>query len=159
VLCVSADVGQGEEAVILVKSSRDLLSGLKEAQVPVDLGWVAENTSKGPCVCLVVRAQGADVGELVGEVYFDAGDEEDRRLVRLLGSQPRLQVAFLDEELDIAWLVALPWGEIRRLEAEQAWDRAEFWLERSPEYDFQGAKALFQESVGLDRLVERAFPS
>lgn len=158
VLCVAVDLGEGDEVVVFVKSSRDLTEALREASVPVQLGWVAESTPRGPCVCLVIQAKAPLVGEFVGETYFDPADEGDRRLLRLLAQQTRVQIAFLDEDLAIPWLVELPWDEVRRLEAEQVWDRAESWLERTRDYDFLAAKEFFQADAGLDGLVAKAFP-
>ena len=157
VLCRPVDVGQGEEVVVFVKSSRDLAQGLRTSGAPVEVGWVAENTPRGPCVCLVLKVEAPSVGELAGEALFDPADEDDRRLFGLLSSQARLQIAFLDEELNLPWLTQVPWDEVRRLETEQVWDRAETWLERTKDYDFEAAKEHFQAGLGLDSLIAKAF--
>ena len=50
------------------------------------------------------------------------------------------------------------WDEVRRLETEQVADRGEELLERTEDYDFEKAKALFQEAFPLGRLLERVLP-
>lgn len=157
-LCLSLDLGQGEEALLLVKASRDGIAGLRAAAAPAEAGWVVERTDQGPVACLVLRIQHGDAGELSGEVYFDAADERDRELLGHLAAQPRLRVALFDEELDIAWLTEVPWGELQRLQVDQVRDRAEEFLERSGPRDFERAKELFQAALSHDQLLARALP-
>ncbi|GAB4266859.1 MAG: hypothetical protein Kow0092_19930 [Deferrisomatales bacterium] len=157
-VCLAVDAGEGKEAVVLVKSSRDLTSGLREAEAAPELGWVVEQTRRGPVVCLVLRAEGAAVGDLSAEIYFDAADPADGDLLDHLARQPRVRVVFVDEEIEPVWMAELPWDEIRRLEAEQVRDRAAELLERSPVYDFEQAKELFQTRTSHGRLLARAFP-
>ncbi|MHB8766365.1 MAG: hypothetical protein ACYDA8_18790 [Deferrisomatales bacterium] len=157
-LCLVLDLGNGDEAVVVVKSTADLLAGLRAAGAAAEVGWVVERTPRGPVLCLVGRASAPEVGELAAEVYFDPADPADGELVALLAGQARLRVAFLDEELSSPWVAEVPWDEVRRLEAEQVWDRAEELLERVTDYDFEAAKEWFQEELPLGRLLARAFP-
>ncbi len=157
-VCLPLDLGRGPEAVLVVKATADLLGGLKAAEAPVAVGWVVEATARGPAVCLVLRAEAPGVGELAGELYFDPSDPGDDEALGLLAAQERLKVTLLDEDLHVAWVADVPWGELRRLEAEQVRDRAAELLERCPEYDLEAARALFQDAVPLDRLLARAFP-
>jgi hypothetical protein len=158
VVCVPLDLGTGDEAAVLVKSTRDAIEGLRGADARIEVGWAVESTERGPVVCLLFRTAGEGAGDLVGEAYFDPSDEGDRRLFELLSRQEVLRVGFLDEELSIGWVRELAWGELRRLEADQVRDRAEQWLESMPEYDFDSARELFQERFALDELLERVFP-
>lgn len=157
-LFVNVDLGEGEEAVLLLKSTADLIDGLRNAKAAVELGCVSELTESGPVICLVVRVGAPDVGELVGEVYLDPGDEEDQALLERLRSQEGLRAVFLDEDLGVTWLTRLTWGELQRLEVEQAQDRGTFWMERTDSADFERARAMFQEVWSLDRLLARLFP-
>lgn len=158
VVCVTAELESRNETVVLVKSSRDLIDSLRSAGARVEVGFVDERTDRGPVLCLVLRAAGSGSGDLVGETYFDPTDEADARLFEQLGAQEILRVAFLDENMDLCWAAEVPWPELRRLEAAQVWDQAEGWLEDVESYDLEAAKELFQNSSGLDRLLERAFP-
>lgn len=153
-LCLSLDLGAGSETVLLLKSTRDLLEGLKAAAAPVRVGWKAEQTPAGPVACLCLLAQDPAVGELFSETYFDVGDDGDRELLTSLSAQPRLKAAFFGEETELVWLADVPWGDLERLVAEQVFDRAEAWLEDTEEPDFDRARTLFQETVSLERLRE-----
>lgn len=157
-LCLELDLGRGPEAVVVVKSTADLLASLRERQAKVSAAWAVHPTAHGPVVCLAVRAGEEARGELGGEVYFDVADEEDLSLLRRLAGQTALRFAFLSEELEPAWLAEAPWDEVRRLETEQVTDRAEEFAERAEELDFEKAKAVFQEAFSLDRLLERTAP-
>lgn len=156
-LCVALDLGHGEEAVLVVKASGDLLSSLREAKAPVKAGWIVEATDQGPVVCLLVRSESPGVGELLGEVYFDASSPEDREMLDHFGRQEAIRAVFLDDDAKAVWSAEIPWDEVRRLEAEQVADRAEELLERAETYDFAAARDGFQEEVPLDRMVARAF--
>ena len=158
VLCLEMDLGSGPEAVLLVKTNRDLADGLRGAEAAVHLGWLVEETATGPLLCLLFLCGQDGVGELGGESYFDVATEEDRELLGRLAAQERLPVAFLDEELEVAWFRALPWPELERLAVEQALDRSEELLERTANYDFEAAREELQQRFTLDQLVERAFP-
>ena len=157
VMCLEMDLGIGGEAVLLVKASRDLVDGLREAKAGVRLGWLVEDTTTGPLLSLLFVCGQEGVGELAGESYFDIAAEEDHRLLDHLGRQERLNVAFLDEELEVAWFHSLPWPELRRLAAEQAADRAEELLERAENYDFEAAKEEQQQRLSLDQLLAKVF--
>jgi len=157
-LCVELDLGAGPEAVLLVKTDRDLVDRLHTAEAPLGLGWRVEGTTAGPVVCLLALCGQAGVGELAGESYFDVALAEDRRLLERLTAQERLPVAFLDEELAVAWFRPLPWPELERLAVEQALDRAEELLERTESYDFAAAREELQQRFSLDQLVDRVFP-
>ena len=158
VLCLEMDLGSGPEAVLLVKTDRDLAEGLREASAAVRLGWVVQDTSAGPLVCLLFLCGQEGVGELGGESYFDVGAPEDRDLLGRLAAQERLPVTFLDEGLEVVWFQALPWPELDRLAVEQAVDRAEELLERAENVDFEAAREELQGQFTLDQLVEKAFP-
>jgi hypothetical protein len=157
-LCLSLDLGHGQEAVVVVKGTRDLLEGLRTASAPVGVGWVLEFTARGPVLCLAVRSSASGVGELLAEVYFDAADPADTLLLERLAAQRVLRIAFLDEEMAVAWVPELPWDEVRALEADQLRDRAEELWERTEDYDFEAAKEIFQHRLGLGGLEARAFP-
>lgn len=156
-LCFPVDLGAGAEAVLVVKAAGDLIGALREVDAPVETGWVVEGTSRGPVVCLAVRATAPDVGELLAEVYFDVLDPADEQLLQSLASQEGLRTVFLDEEMAVAWAPRLAWSEVRRLEADQVRDRAEEFAERCEECDFGAARELFQEAVALAGLEARAF--
>jgi len=158
VLCVELDLGQGAEAAIVVKSSRDVIDSLRERGAPVETGWWVAATPWGPVVCLVLRCRHPQVVELTGETYLDPAAGPDRSLLERLGTQERLRIVFLDEELSPAWLAEATWDEVRRLEAEQVADRAEELLERAEEVDFARAQEHFQQAEPLDRLLSRLFP-
>ncbi|MDF1556322.1 MAG: hypothetical protein P1P84_24865 [Deferrisomatales bacterium] len=158
VLCLEMDLGSGPEAVLLVKTNRDLAEGLRAAEAAVHLGWLVEDTATGPVLCLLFLCGQDGVGELGGESYFDVAAEEDRQLLGRLATQERLAVAYLDEELQVAWFRALPWPELDRLAVEQALDRAEDLLERTESYDPEAAREELQQRLTLDQLVERVFP-
>jgi hypothetical protein len=158
VLCVELDLGQGEEFVILVKSTGDVIGALRERGARVEVGWRVAPTPWGPVVCVVLRCRHPEVGELAGETYLDPGAPADRGLLDRLATQQRLRVAFLDEEVCPAWLAEAAWDEVRRLEAQQASDRAEELLERADTVDFARAQAHFQDAEPLDRLISRLFP-
>ncbi|GAB6063785.1 hypothetical protein [Deferrisoma palaeochoriense] len=158
VVAVGLDLGQGEEAVLLVKTRRDVAEALKGAGAPVEAGWAVEATEHGPVACWLVRCEAPGAGELLGEVYFDPEDPADRDYLRRLAGQAEVRVGFLDEDLEPVWLAQLQWDEARRLEAEQVLDRLEELLERCESADFEAAKAAFQEAHPLDALVERLFP-
>jgi hypothetical protein len=158
VLCLEMDLGSGPEAVVLVKTQRDLVDGLRGAQAAVHLGWLVEMTESGPLLCLLFLCGQAGVGELGGESYFDVAEAADRSLLGLLAAQERLPVAFLDEELAVAWFLPLPWPELDRLAAEQAMDRTEELLERTEYYDFEAAREELQQRLTLDQMVQRVFP-
>ncbi len=157
VLCLEIDLGLGPEGVVVVKATRDVLDRLRDARARVEVGWALEQTTRGPALCLVIRCAAGEVGELAGEAYFDPGDEGDVGLLERLAGQERLRAAFLDEELEPAWLAEAEWDEVRRLETEQVRDRAEELLERSQEYDFEAAKGMFQEDFSLEPLLARVF--
>ncbi len=158
VLCVGMDVGHGIEAVVIVKSSRDLLDGLRAAQARPELAWLVDRTEAGPILCLVTRTHAETVGSLAGETYFDPTSDLDRDLLKRLTEQTAVRMVYLDEDAEVVWLAEVAWDEIRRLEAEQVLDRAEQILDRTKGYDFARAKELFQDSVTLDDLLDRAFP-
>jgi len=158
VLALELDLGQGPEAVVVVKATRDVVGALRGREAPVEVGWLVERTDDGPVLCLALRCEEAGVGELAGEAFFDPADPDDLALLGRLATQERLRVAFLDEELEPAWVAALPWDEVRRLETDQARDRAEELLERAPGYDFARAKERFHRDVPLDVLLGRALP-
>lgn len=157
-LCVALDLGHGREAVLVVKSTGDLLESLRAAAAPVDTGWAVEETPHGPVVCLLVRCAKERVGELLGEIYFDAASPDDREMLELFGSQAVVRAVFLDEDAKAVWSAEVGWDEVRRLHAEQVADRAEELLERAEACDFAAARIAFQEQLPLDRLVARAFP-
>jgi hypothetical protein len=157
VLCLELDLGSGPETALVVKATGDLLAGLRKAEAPVEVGWAQGRTPDGPVACLVLRCAATGVGELAGEAYFDFSDAGDLVLLERLGRQERLRVAFLDEELSPVWLAEVPWGELLRLEAEQVRDLADELGERGAPYDFQAAKADFEERLPLDRLLARVF--
>lgn len=156
-LCLALDLGAGPEAVLVVKGSRDLLEGLRQAGAAPEVGWVVHRTGWGPVVCLAVRSAADGAGDLLGEAYLDAGDPADRGLLASLARQPRLLSVFLGEELEVVWTPEIPWGEVERLAAEQAGDRAEELLERCAAPDFDRAREAFQDEVGLAALARRAF--
>lgn len=158
VVCLDLDLGRGREGVIVVKASGDLLSGLDRSQARIDTGWIVENTESGPILCLLVKVGGEGVGELAGEAYFDPADDEDLAMLRRLAGQERLFVVFLDEAIAPVWTVEVAWDELKRLEVEQALDRAEELLETSEIYDPERARNTFQRSFSLDQLLSRAFP-
>ncbi|MBI5014920.1 MAG: hypothetical protein HZB55_05435 [Deltaproteobacteria bacterium] len=158
-LFVPLDLGRGEEAVLVVKSTRDVLEGLKAASPPIELGWVLEPTERGPALCLAVRVRSPGIGELLAEVYFDVTDPADGNLLERLASQTRLQAALLDEEMDVVWVAEVPWDEVRALESDQMRDRAEELAERTEAYDFESARSLVHETVSLEQLAARAFAS
>ncbi len=158
VLVLELDLGQGPEAVVVVKSTRDVVAALRERGAPVELGWVVERTEDGPVLCLVLRCEQEGVGELAGEAFFDPADPADLALLRRLATQERLRAAFLDEDLEPVWVAAVAWDDVRRLEADQVRDRAEELLEQAPGYDFARAKERFHRDVPLDRLLSRALP-
>ena len=83
-LCLPVDLGRGEEAIVVVKASGEVLEGLRDAGADVAVGWVVEDTARGPVACLVVRATAPGLGELDGEAYFDVGDQGDWNLLGLL---------------------------------------------------------------------------
>lgn len=157
VVCLELDLGSGPEAALVVKATGDLLADLRKAEALLEVGWAQERTPGGPVVCLVLRCAASGVGELAGEAYFDFSDEGDLDLLERLGGQERLRVAFLDEDLAPVWLAQAPWDELLRLEAEQVGDLAGELGERGMPYDFQAAKADFEERVPLDRLLARVF--
>ncbi len=158
VLCLELELGRGPEAVVVVKSTGDVVGSLRERRAKVAAGWTVHGTAHGPVVSLVVRAGDDRVGELAGEVYFDVGSDEDQALLQRLAGQEVLRFAFLSEDLEPVWLAETAWDEVRRLETEQVTDRAEELLERTEDYDFEKAKTLFQEAFPLDRLLERVLP-
>lgn len=157
VVCLELDLGGGPEAVLVVKSTGDVLGRLREAQARVEVGWAQGRTPDGPVACLVLRCASKGVGELAGEAYFDLAGEGDLALLDRLGVQERLRVAFLDEDLAPVWLAQADWGEFLRLEAEQLRDLADDLGERGAPYDFQSSKAGFEEQVPLDRLLVQVF--
>jgi hypothetical protein len=157
VVCLELDLGSGPEAALVVKATGDLLADLRKAEALVEVGWAQGRTPDGPVACLVLRCFASGVGELAGEAYFDLSDEGDLGLLERLGGQERLRVAFLDEDLAPVWLAQAPWGELLRLEAEQVRDLAGELGERGAPYDFQAAKADFEERMPLDRLLARVF--
>ena len=156
-LSVALDLGHGPEAVLVVKSTRDLLGALRGAAAPVDAAWVVENTDHGPVACFIVRVRAPQVGELLGEIYFDASSPPDLEMLGLLVGQENVRAVFLDDDVSVSWVAEVPWDEVRRLEAEQVADRIEELLERSPSADFEAAKRSFQDEFPLDRIVSRAF--
>jgi hypothetical protein len=153
-VCVTLDLGAGPETVLLVKSSKELIAGLKEAKAPVRVGWLVQKTEAGPVPCLCLLAEAGGVGELMGEVYFDLLDDNDRVAFQALGGQARFKVALYDEDMELGWLADAAWGDLERLYAEQAFDRAEELLEKAEAPDFYRARELFQELVSLERLRE-----
>jgi hypothetical protein len=158
-LCAAYDLGHGPEAVLIIKSTEDVLSSLREGGGRVELGWVVEASEAGPVVCLVLRAQASGVADLLGEIYFDSSNPDDREVLALFSSQEAVRAVFLNEESQASWTAEIPWNELRRLESEQVADRAEELMERCSNADFETAKSLFQDRVLLDRLVARAFPA
>ncbi|NTU59931.1 MAG: hypothetical protein HGA98_02605 [Deltaproteobacteria bacterium] len=156
-LCTELDLGHGPEAVLVVKSTEDALTALRDHGARVELGWVVEATDAGPVVCLVLRARAEGVGDLVGEIYFDPSSAEDRETLSRFQRQDAVRAVFLDEESAAVWTASVAWDEIRKLEAEQVDDRAEELLERAEHVDFDEARAAFQGSVPLEALLARAF--
>lgn len=157
-LCTVLDLGHGPEAVLVVKSTEDVLISLREGGAVVELGWVFEATDEGPVVCLVLRAQASGVGDLLGEIYFDAASKDDRDALGLFAVQDKVRVVFLNEETTASWTSEVPWEELRNLESEQVADRAEALVEKLGQCAFEDAKSHFQERVPLDKLLARAFP-
>ena len=158
VVCLKMDLGAGDETVVLVKAGRDGVEGLRAADAPARLGWLVENTDTGPVLCMLFDCKAAGVGDLVGESWFDVAEPEDRSLLQRLASQERLNLAFVGEELEVIWFRQLPWSELRRLEVEQALDRAEELLERADNHDFEAAKEELSQHMSLDQLLGRVFP-
>lgn len=154
-LCVELDLGAGEpELVILLKSSGDILAELKEVRAEARVGWMAEETQWGPVVCLVFHCEAQGAGDLMGEIYFDVSDRDDRAMLRTLACQTRLKAAMFDEEMELAYLADVARTETDRLFAEQALDRAEALLETAEQLDFDLARDRFQERFGLEELLD-----
>ena len=156
-LCLKVDLGGGEENILIVKSTGDLLRGLKEENAEVRVGWIAEATEAGPVVCLTLVSRSKSSGELVGETFFDVFLDEDYEALKEILSQPRLKVAMFDENMDVAWLAEAIWGELERICAEQALDKAEEAASKVEKPDFTRARELFQEKVPMDTLVSSAY--
>ncbi len=156
-IIVKLDLGKGEEGLIIVKGSDDLLMALKEDEAEVNVGWLVEQTDFGPVACMTLVSGSEKTGRLVGESYFDIFGEEDRTMLELLASQERLKAAMFGEEMNLCYLADVEWRDLDRLMVEQVADRAEELGERADELDFTKAKELFQEEFSLDILAESVF--
>lgn len=155
---VKLDLGKGEEAVILVKSTKDVINSLKGAKAPVRIGWVVLPTGKGPVACLCLNAESAGVGSIFAESFLDPVADTDYSLIQSIGGQERVKAAFFDEEMEMLWAPDVEFGAIERLLAEQAADRADELAERAMlfnlELDFQEAVQFFQTEMPLEKLLE-----
>jgi hypothetical protein len=154
-LAVKLDLGAGLESVILVKSTRDLLSSLREKKAAVNIGWVVNPTEAGPVACMCLTSTGDGIGELVGELYFDVLIDEELEMIETIGTQERLMAALFDEEMDLVWATEIKWGDLAQLYAEQAGDRARELGENATREgvhaDFKKASELFRDEVPLKR--------
>ncbi len=157
-MCVTLDLGEGEEVLVVVKSTNDLIGKLKGAAAPVQLGWVSEPTESGPVVCMCLKSHVEGVGELLGECYFDPLSLDDIKQQQQMCEQQQLKVAFFDEEMEIAWVANLSWGVIDRLYAEQTLDRGRSLGDLIDEPDFERALEIFKEQVSLERLAASFLP-
>lgn len=155
-IMVMVDLGAGEEPVIFLKSTRDVLQGLKEAAAPLKAAWVVDRTGNGPVACLAVSAEVEGVGGFSGEIYFDPFEEVDLEIMNRAASAERIMAAAFDEEMGLVFLSGLKWDELERLEASQAADRAEELAENALldglELDFDRAMAAFKEKWPLKKL-------
>ncbi len=156
VIIAKLDLGEGTEAIVLVKSTKELLDGLKSSKAVPAVGFITEKTEAGPVVCLALACEAPSVGELLGEAYLDIFEEGDEELLKMMAAQPRLRVAMYDEELSLAYLTQTPWGEISRLSAEQALDRASELAEKTKNPDFDRALDLFQSKVPVEAIAAAA---
>ncbi len=152
-VCVTLDLGNGSETVVIVKSTADLIDGLAKAKATVGVGWLVEQTDQGPVACMCIKCADDNTGELVGETYFDLINEDELDTLEGLVNQPRLKVAMFDEEMDLKYLADARWGALEQLYAQQAFDRAEELMEKTEVYDFEKARDLFQDKVNLEKLV------
>lgn len=152
VILAKVDLGEGGETVVLVKSTSELIMGLKNVGAKPSAGFLTEKTEAGPVVCLAMACEAPGVGELLGETYLDIFDEMDTALLESLAVQKRLKMAMYDEELSLAYLAELTWGDIERLSAEQSLDRAEELAEKTAEADFDRALDIFQSSVSVETI-------
>ncbi|PLX41554.1 MAG: hypothetical protein C0608_05300 [Deltaproteobacteria bacterium] len=156
-LCLKMDLGGGEENILIVKSTGELLRGLKGENAEVRVGWLTEATEAGPVICLTLVSKSSASGELVGETFFDVFEDEDYDALKDILSQPRLKVAMFDEGMEVAWLAEAVWGELERICAEQALDKAEEAAGKVENPNFSLARELFQEKVPMDTLVASAY--
>jgi hypothetical protein len=156
VLCVTLNLGDGEEVLVIVKSTKDLIGKLKGAAAPVRLGWLVEPSEAGPVLCMCIKSRVKGVGELMGECYLDPLSLDDIEQLEQMCQQEQLKVAFFDEDMEIAWVATPGWTMIDRLYAEQSLDKARALSEDVTAPDFQQALDTFKETVPLERL-EGAF--
>lgn len=159
-IMVLVDLGAGDEPVIFVKSTRDVLLGLKEADAAINSAWVVDPTECGPVACLAVTSLASGKGGFSGEIYFDPFEEGDFEMMNRSGPAERMMLAAFDEEMELVFLSRLKWGELYRLAAEQAADRAGELAERALadglEIDFHRAMELFKEKWPLEKLEKLA---
>ena len=97
ILPVRFDLGRGEEVVLLVKATRDILAQLKKTGAKARTGWQVRQTAHGPVVCLLLGITGGEGCELLGESYLDPVDDSDFELLTLLSNQKALKAALYDE--------------------------------------------------------------
>jgi hypothetical protein len=155
VICLRLDLGAGEEGVLLVKSTGELLEGFRKASAKPDVGWIVEGSEYGPVVCLCLHCV-SEAGEILGESCFDVFDEGDASLLELVSRQKRLKVAMYDEKLELVYMTDARWDELLQIVAQQVLDRAEELAEKTENPDFSRAIEHFQSVVSLERIAEAA---
>ncbi|TAL18243.1 hypothetical protein EPN96_02860 [bacterium] len=155
VVCLRLDLGAGEEGVLLVKSTGELLEGFKKASAIPAVGWIVEGSEHGPVVCLCLHCI-SEAGEILGESCFDVFDEEDASLLALLSQQNRLKVAMYDEKLELVYMIGARWDEVMQILTQQVLDRAEELAERTATPDFSKSIEHFQSAVSLEMIAEAA---
>lgn len=158
---VKLSLGDGEEVLFIVKSTRDVLAEIKAARVEARMGWAVGNTPSGPVLCALFDAEQGGKARLTLECYFDPFDEADVETLREVAAQENLRAALFDEETDVVGLVGVRWDEIARLALEQAMDRAEELAERAlqdcVEPDFEMACEFFRNETTIEKLAEKVF--
>lgn len=155
-LAVGQDLGRGEEPVLLVKSTGDVLKALKEKNAPVRAAFAVDSTEKGPVACMLVTSTAEGAAGFAGEIYFDPLDDADYALLLSMGEAPRLVAALFDEQMNLVRAPEIEWDDIMRLLAAQAADRGDELAERALLYgietDFEVAVGLFREKWPLEKL-------
>lgn len=155
---VALDLGSGEEFLLLAKSTGDVLREVKANDAPPKVGWFVRATDFGPVACLVIDlGDGHQVG-FTAECFFDPVEEEDFRLLALAAESEALKAAFYDEGMELVWIARIPLGELERLAACQAVDRADDLarkaVEEGGELDFVAALKAYREETTLERSAE-----
>lgn len=159
IVCIEADIGKGNEVLVVVKTSRDLAKALSDAAAPIEIGWIVHKTIHGPAICMAARSEDEKIGAFACETFFDISINEDISTMNLLAKQSQLRAALFDEELGIVKVVEIRWNEIQRLRVEQTIDRAEELFELCDDYDLIKAKELFYEDFPMEKLLRAAFGS